>query len=180
MLIIYQDVIVSIYGLVVIIGFTDRKLFCSSDDVIDSYFSEASSYFQVWPPSAACAKYHPICIGVVSTYAVLPLAFWVAVQISFILGAISAPFYFKRLREQKWKIHTLHFISLAIGLFTPLIHFIVVLATTGFSSVDTKFPPIVCFARNRDITVYLLLIPLAVLISTIITQLILIIHLLIK
>ena len=43
-LIIYQDVIVSIYGLVVIIGFADRQLFCSSDDVIESYFSEASSF----------------------------------------------------------------------------------------------------------------------------------------
>ena len=115
-----------------------------------------------------------------SSYAVLPLAFWVAVQISFILGAITAPFYFKRLREEKWKIHTLHLISLVVGVFAPLIHFIVVLANSGFSSIDTKFPPIVCFARNRDITVYLLLIPLAVLISTIITQLILIIHLLIK
>ena len=115
-----------------------------------------------------------------SSYAFLPLAFWVAVQISFILGAITAPFYFKRLREEKWKIHTLHLISLVVGIFAPLIHFIVVLANSGFSSIDTKFPPIVCFARNRDITVYLLLIPLAVLISTIITQLILIIHLLIK
>lgn len=115
-----------------------------------------------------------------SSYAVLSLAFWVAVQISFILGAITAPFYFKRLREEKWKIHTLHLISLVVGVFAPLIHFIVVLANSGFSSIDTKFPPIVCFARNRDITVYLLLIPLAVLISTIITQLILIIHLLIK
>ena len=43
-LIIYQDVIVSIYGLVVIIGFADRQLFCSDDDVIGSYFSEASPF----------------------------------------------------------------------------------------------------------------------------------------
>ena len=115
-----------------------------------------------------------------SSYAVLPLAFWITVQISFILGAISAPFYFKRMREEKWKVHTLHIVSLVVGVFAPLIHFIVVLATTGFSSVGTKFPPIVCFARNRDITIYLLSIPLNVLESIIITQLILIIHLLIK
>ena len=121
-----------------------------------------------------------LSIGAVSGYAVLPLTLWIAVQISFILGVISAPFYFSRLREKRWKIHTLHIASLLVGVFAPLIHFIVVLTTTGFSSVDARFPPIVCFARNRDITVYLLLIPLAVLMSAIITQLILIIHLLIK
>ena len=119
-------------------------------------------------------------IGVVSGYAVLPLAVWVAVQISFIMGAISAPFYFNRLREEKWKIHALHVASLLVGVFAPVIHFTIVLATSGFASIDAKFPPIVCFARNRDITLYLLSILLAVLISTIITQLILIIHLLIK
>ena len=121
-----------------------------------------------------------LSIGAVSSYAVLPLTFWIAVQISFILGVISAPFYFSRLREERWKIHTLHIASLLVGVFAPLIHFIVVLATTGFSSVDAIFPPIVCFARNRDITVYLLVIPLTVLVSAIITQLILIIRLLIK
>ena len=121
-----------------------------------------------------------IFVGVASGYAALPLAVWVAVQIGFILGAISAPFYFNRLREEKWKIHALHVASLLVGIFSPLIHFTVVLATSGFASIDAKFPPLVCFARNRDITLYLLSIPLAVLISTIITQLILIIHLLIK
>ena len=125
-------------------------------------------------------KADPCITGVVSNHAVLPLAFWVAVQMSFILGAISGPFYFNRLREEKCKIHTLHVVSLLVGVFAPLLHSIAILATNGFSLVDTKFPPIVCFARNRDITVYLILIPLAVLISAIITQLILIIHLLLK
>ena len=120
------------------------------------------------------------CTGVVAAYAVLPLAVWAAVQISFILGAISAPFYFNQLREEKWKIHTLHVASLLVGVFAPVIYFTVVLSTSGFASIDAKFPPMICFARNRDITLYLLSIPLVVLISTIITQLILIIHLLIK
>ena len=111
-----------------------------------------------------------------SSYAVLALAFWVAVQMSYILGLILAPFYFKRLKEEKRKIHTLHIASLLVGVCAPSIHSVVILKTNGFNLVDTKFPPIVCFARNRDITVYMLLIPLAVLISVIITLLILIIH----
>ena len=43
-LIIYQDVTVSIYGTVVIIGFADRQLFCTSDDLIESYSSKASPF----------------------------------------------------------------------------------------------------------------------------------------
>ena len=43
-LIIYQDVIISICGTVVIIGFADRQLFCTSDDLIESYSSKASPF----------------------------------------------------------------------------------------------------------------------------------------
>ena len=118
--------------------------------------------------------------GVVSSYAVLPLAIWIAVQIGYILAAILAPFHFNQMKQKKWKIHILHFVSLMIGILSPLVPSIATLASGGFTSEDTKFPPIVCFARNRDITVYFLLIPLAVLMSTIITQLILIIQLLIR
>jgi hypothetical protein len=48
----------------------------------------------------------------------------------------------------------------------------------GFSAVDTRFPPIVCWARRRDISVYTFLIPMGVMLSVINTELILILHLL--
>lgn len=123
---------------------------------------------------------HTCTLGVISSYAVLPLAFWIAIQVGYILAAISSPFYFNRLKDNKWKVHTLHIVSLLIGVLSPLIPSIITLARGGFSVVDTKFPPIVCFARNRDITLYSLFIPLSVLMSTIITQLVLIIHLLLR
>ena len=46
--------------------------------------------------------------------------------------------------------------------------------------MGTKFPPIVCFARNRDVIAYVALIPLGVMISLIITELILIFHFLVR
>ena len=119
--------------------------------------------------------------GFLSSFAVLPLAIWIAVQIGYILAAISAPFYFNRLKETKWKVNVLHITALLVGVLSPLVPSIASIASQGgFTSFDTKFPPIVCFTRNRDITVYSLLIPLAVLISLIITQLILIIHFLLR
>ena len=43
MLILYQDIIMSIHGVMVLIGFMDRRLFCnSSDDLIESYDSSST------------------------------------------------------------------------------------------------------------------------------------------
>ena len=56
----------------------------------------------------------------------------------------------------------------------------VTLGLGGYSALDTKFPPVVCFASNRDVTAYMLLIPLGVLIALIITELILIFHFLVR
>ena len=42
-LILYQDVIMSIHGVMVLIGFMDRRLFCSSsDDLLESYDSPSA------------------------------------------------------------------------------------------------------------------------------------------
>ena len=119
--------------------------------------------------------------GFLSSFAVLPLAIWVAVQIGYILAAISAPFYFNQFKDTKWKVNILHITTLVVGLLSPLVPSIASIASKGgFSPFDTKFPPIVCFTRNRDVTVYSLVLPLAVLVSIIITQLILILHILIR
>jgi hypothetical protein len=56
----------------------------------------------------------------------------------------------------------------------------VTLGLGGYSTLGTKFPPVVCFARNRDVAAYMLLIPLGVLMSLIITELILIFHFLVR
>lgn len=44
MLIIYQDVIMSVHGIFVLIGFMDRRLFCSSEDLTESYQNPASPF----------------------------------------------------------------------------------------------------------------------------------------
>ena len=68
-------------------------------------------------------------------------------------------------------MYMLHIISLIAGIVSLLIPSMVTLALGGYSSLDTKFPPIVCFASNRDITAYMLLIPMGVMTALIITEL---------
>ena len=42
-LILYQDIIMSVHGVMVLIGFMDRRLFCtSSDDLLESYDSPSA------------------------------------------------------------------------------------------------------------------------------------------
>ena len=43
-LVLYQNVIVSIHGVNVLIGFANRRLFCTSDDLVESINSGASPY----------------------------------------------------------------------------------------------------------------------------------------
>ena len=118
--------------------------------------------------------------GFVSSYMVLSLSVWIVIQISYTLLAIYAPIYFKQLKEKKWKKHTVHLLSFLAGIVSLLVPSLVTLALGGYSPLDTKFPPIVCFARNRDVTAYMLLIPLGVLMAAIITELILIFHFLMR
>ena len=44
MLIIYQDVSVSVHGVCVLIGLADRRLFCTSDDLVETFYSPASTF----------------------------------------------------------------------------------------------------------------------------------------
>ena len=46
-LILYQDIIVSIHGINVLTGFFDRRLFCTSEDLVETYKSPASPYCTV-------------------------------------------------------------------------------------------------------------------------------------
>ena len=74
----------------------------------------------------------------------------------------------------------LHLLSLLAGIVSLLFPSMLTLGLGGYSPEDTKFPPVVCFARNRDISVYVLLIPLGVLMAMIITELILIFYSLLR
>ena len=111
---------------------------------------------------------------------VLSLSVWIAIQISYTILAVYTPIYFKRLKDKKWKKHVLHLVSFLAGIVALLIPSLVTLGFGGYSALDTKFPPVVCFASNRDITAYMLLIPLGVLMALIITELILIFHFLVR
>ena len=46
-LILYQDIIVSIHGINVLTGFVDRRLFCTSEDLVETFTSPASPYCTV-------------------------------------------------------------------------------------------------------------------------------------
>jgi hypothetical protein len=111
---------------------------------------------------------------------VLSLTVWITIQISYTFLAVYAPIYFKRLNEQKRKKNILHLVSFLAGIVALLFPSLVTLGVGGYSTLDTKFPPVVCFATNRDVSAYMLLIPLGVLTALIITELILIFRLLVR
>ena len=46
-LVLYQDIIVSIHGINILTGFVDRQLFCTSEDLVETYKSTASPYCTV-------------------------------------------------------------------------------------------------------------------------------------
>ena len=117
--------------------------------------------------------------GILSSYMVLSLTVWITIQISYTFLAVYTPIYFKRLKESKWKKHILHLVSFLAGIVALLFPSMVTLGLGGYSTMGTKFPPIVCFARNRDIIAYVA-IPLGVMMSLIITELILIFHFLVR
>ena len=118
--------------------------------------------------------------GLISGQVVLPLAIWITIQIGYTLLAVCSPFYFKRLTTDKKKGHILHIVSLIIGAISVLVPFFIVFGVGGYSLIDTIFPPIVCIARNRDLSAIVVLIPLGILMAVIITLLVLILHQLVR
>ena len=52
-LILYQDITVSVFGALILIGFMDRRLFCVSENLIKSYTS--SSHFCTFSGKIAVA-----------------------------------------------------------------------------------------------------------------------------
>ena len=111
----------------------------------------------------------------------LPLTVWITIQLSFTLMAIYTPIYFKRLKENKWKRHLLHLTSLLAGIASVLVPSMLTLGVVGYSALDSKFPPVACFAAgHRSIAIYVFLIPCGVLNAIIISELILIFHFLVR
>lgn len=164
-LILYQDIIMSVHGVSVLIGLTKRRLLCTSEDLLESYES----------PSAYCT-----ISGIISSYVVYPLTLWICIQVGYTFLGVRTPFYFKQLNKKKRTGHCLHLFSLLIGFLAMSIPIITTLALGGYSAMDTTFPPVVCWAKDRHHTVYTLLIPMGVMLSIIDTLLVLILHFLIR
>ena len=121
-----------------------------------------------------------INIGLISNYFVLPMTIWIAIQLGYTLLAVCTPMYFKRLKNEKWKKRVIHIVSVVAGVLPLLFASLLTLGLGGYTPADSKFPPVVCFARNRDISAYTLLVPLGVVMATVFTELILIFHYLIR
>ena len=117
------------------------------------------------------------CTGIVSSHLGVPLTVWISIQVGFTLLAVYAPVHFKRLKENKWKWHFLHIASLLAGIVSALFPAMLTLGVVGFSSLDTKFPPITCNAAgHRNISIYIFLLPTGLLTAVLISELILLFH----
>lgn len=124
--------------------------------------------------------YCQLYAGMFSSYMTLSLTVWIAIQVNYVLITVYFPLYFYQRKGQKWKRHFVHIVSLLAGIISLIVPAMLTLGLGGYSPLGTKFPPIVCFARKRDITMYIFLIPVAVLIAIIITGLVLIFHFLVR
>ena len=121
-----------------------------------------------------------ISIGIISSFIVYPLTIWIAIQVGYMLLGVHAPFYFKQLKNKKQREKFFHVMSILVGIMSLVVPSMLTLGLGGYSSLDTRFPPIVCWARRRDVTVYTFLIPMGVMLSIINTELILILHFLLR
>ena len=119
-------------------------------------------------------------IGIISSFIVYPLTIWIAIQVGYTLLAVRTPLYFKQLKNKKQTEKLLHVVSILVGILFLVVASMLTLGLGGFSSIDTRFPPIVCWPRRRDISVYTFLIPMGVMLSVINTELILILHYLVR
>ena len=111
----------------------------------------------------------------------LPLTVWISIQLSFTLMAVYTPVFFKQLKENKCKRRVLHIASISAGIVSVLVPSMLTLGVVGYSALDSKFPPVACFAAgHRTIAIYIFLIPCGVLNAIIISELILIFHFLVR
>ena len=122
----------------------------------------------------------PIHAGFVSSYMGLPLTVWIAIQVTFTFLGVYTPAYFKRLKEKKWKLRLIHCFSFFAGIVSLLVPASFTVGFGGYSPLSTKFPPITCFAINRDLSIYMFIVPVQILLAVIVTELILIFYSLLR
>ena len=76
--------------------------------------------------------------------------------------------------ESKGYFLFVHIGMVVVALVIPVIPVAIVFGTGGFTL--TRFPPLICFARNVDVTFYALNLPLCILLATGITLIVLIFY----
>ena len=119
--------------------------------------------------------------GILSGHMTLAVILWITVQISFTLLAVYAPVYFNRLIENKQKRRFLHIISLLAGGALILTSSMLTLGTVGYNTLDSIFPPVVCYAAEyRSVAIYVFLIPSGLFDAIIISELIVLYHFLVR
>ena len=114
--------------------------------------------------------------GIVSNYMGLPLTVWIAIQITYTFLGVYAPTYFQQLKKKKWQQRFLHCISLLAGIVSFIVPSLFTVGLGGFSPQSTKFPPIACFAINRELNIYIFIGPVQILLAIIVTELVLILY----
>ena len=114
--------------------------------------------------------------GLVSNYMGLPLTVWIAIQITYTFLGVYAPTYFQQLKKKKWQRRFLHCISLFAGVVLFIVPSLFTVGLGGFSPQSTKFPSVACFAINRELNIYIFIVPVQILLAIVVTELVLILH----
>ena len=123
-----------------------------------------------------CLIFSFICLGVIQYYtSLLQTLIWLC-HVSAIFWTVRFPLSAKYF-ESKGYFFFVHIGMVIVALVVPVIPVAAVSATGGFTL--TRFPPLICFAENVDVTFYGLNLPLCILLATGITLILLIFYTLI-
>ena len=109
----------------------------------------------------------------------MQLPLWAICLVVMVFLGVVFPIHMKRL-SASGKIKYIHITMVLLGLIVPCMPVAVAFGTGGFSPRDIVFPPIVCFGRDREATIYSNSIVDSILLATGISLLILVFYKLIK
>ena len=110
-------------------------------------------------------------VGIVLDYAAMQIGLWWLFHIVVIFFGISFPFRTRVIRE-RGRCRHVHIAMVIVGLFIPCIPVVVTLGTGGYGT--TRFPPILCTAKNGAAIFYSLVLPISLYLGTVVSLLVII------
>ena len=102
--------------------------------------------------------------------------FWIVFHVAALFWGIRFPFHYRQFKENGY-IKYIHIATIATAVLVPLVSG---LAPLKDGYIPTRFPPILCAARNEDYSFYAVELPISILLTITTSLLILIFWIILK